>query len=1100
MTETQETAPRAAPPPDDPGSSARRRRWPYRVAAAFAVLVAGLAAGLYAALDRPVNAPPWVREKIEARLAEALPGISVDFGRVSLLVQRSGLARVILWDVEIRNAQGGLVAQLSDIEAGLSPAALLTGKVALREAQVSGAFLTLQRDRDGKIGLALGDAFADGADVPDLATMIARVDAVALDPRLSGLRLFDADALTIRYEDRRALRGWTADGGRVRLTREAGRLKLTADVALLSGGDGVATLEVAAESPIGQPDLAFGVTLHDLASSDIATQSPALTWLEALDAPISGSLRSAFDAEGTLGEMFATLEIGTGVLQPRRETRPIPFDSVATTFRYAPEAGLLSFDGISVVSPLGKVEASGTAQLDSASGNLPTGMTGQFVFDGVSLAEGTVLERPLDLIGAQVAFKLGLAPFRVDLGELRITDPEFPVSASGQLQAGDNGWALALDLRVAETNPRQVLSFWPRDLAPETRRWVGGHVKEGRILDAVIGVRAKQDTRPDLFFDMSFDAAHVDYSVDLPAITQGKGRLAIHQGRLGLRVDEGLIDMGGGGAVDLTGSAFIIPNLRQDPPLAEIRLDARGPLKAFLSYLDNDSWQLLRRQGKDADMATGHAEARGRMLLPLKRNLRLADIRMEFDGRIDDVESFGTVPDRRLTAQTLDVALNNKQLEITGAAEVDAVPVEGRFVLPFDNRPSRVSAQVTLTPQGLENFGIALPEGMVRGTGRGDLDIEIPDGAPPRFALETDLAGLALSIPQIGWSLPASARGRFDITGRLRDPVEIGELRLSGNGLQAEGQLVLGAGNSFDRLELVRLRVADWMNVTGRLRGRGDSPPRVEITSGEVDLRKAPFGAGGPEEDAAGGGSPLALNLGALQVTDSIVLEQFRGDFVNNRGLEGRFEALLGGGAQVSGQVIPQPSGSAFRITGEDAGDILRDADMLKTVQDGTFRMDLAPVGGQPGSFDGFLEIKGTRLQKAPAIASLLDAVSIVGLLDQLNGPGVFFSDVEARFRLTPSRVVISRSSAVGPSMGISMDGYYDLEREEMDMQGVLSPIYVVNAIGRLISRQGEGLIGFNFNLRGTVASPRVAVNPLSIFTPGMFRDIFRRPPPRLSQ
>ena len=139
-------------------------------------------------------------------------------------------------------------------------------------------------------------------------------------------------------------------------------------------------------------------------------------------------------------------------------------------------------------------------------------------------------------------------------------------------------------------------------------------------------------------------------------------------------------------------------------------------------------------------------------------------------------------------------------------------------------------------------------------------------------------------------------------------------------------------------------------------------------------------------------------------------------------------------------------------------------------------------------------------MQKAPAIASLLDAISIVGIIDQMNGPGIFFSDVEARFRLTPSRVIVSESSAVGPSMGISMDGYYDLGSGQMDFQGVLSPIYAVNAIGRLIARKGEGLIGFNFNLRGTTGAPRVAVNPLSVFTPGMFRDIFRRPPPKLSQ
>ena len=82
--------------------------------------------------------------------------------------------------------------------------------------------------------------------------------------------------------------------------------------------------------------------------------------------------------------------------------------------------------------------------------------------------------------------------------------------------------------------------------------------------------------------------------------------------------------------------------------------------------------------------------------------------------------------------------------------------------------------------------------------------------------------------------------------------------------------------------------------------------------------------------------------------------------------------------------------------------------------------------------------------------------------------------------------------------MGISMDGTYTLATGRLNMQGVISPIYMVNVVGRLIARKGEGLIGFNYRLRGTGDNPRVQVNPLSALTPGIFRDIFRSPPPRL--
>jgi hypothetical protein len=82
--------------------------------------------------------------------------------------------------------------------------------------------------------------------------------------------------------------------------------------------------------------------------------------------------------------------------------------------------------------------------------------------------------------------------------------------------------------------------------------------------------------------------------------------------------------------------------------------------------------------------------------------------------------------------------------------------------------------------------------------------------------------------------------------------------------------------------------------------------------------------------------------------------------------------------------------------------------------------------------------------------------------------------------------------------MGLSMDGLYGLESNNIAMQGVITPVYLLNGIGSLISRRGEGLIGFNYSLSGPARDPEVSVNPLSALAPGAARDLFRtrpRPP-----
>ncbi len=117
-----------------------------------------------------------------------------------------------------------------------------------------------------------------------------------------------------------------------------------------------------------------------------------------------------------------------------------------------------------------------------------------------------------------------------------------------------------------------------------------------------------------------------------------------------------------------------------------------------------------------------------------------------------------------------------------------------------------------------------------------------------------------------------------------------------------------------------------------------------------------------------------------------------------------------------------------------------------------------------------------------------------------MDGQGLAFDDVDVRFRLTPAQVVVSQASAIGPGLGISIDGLYMLASKQLDLQGVMSPFFLVNNIGSFLTRKGEGLFGFSYEIGGMADTPQITVNPLSALTPGVFREIFRRPPPELSQ
>jgi hypothetical protein len=120
-------------------------------------------------------------------------------------------------------------------------------------------------------------------------------------------------------------------------------------------------------------------------------------------------------------------------------------------------------------------------------------------------------------------------------------------------------------------------------------------------------------------------------------------------------------------------------------------------------------------------------------------------------------------------------------------------------------------------------------------------------------------------------------------------------------------------------------------------------------------------------------------------------------------------------------------------------------------------------------------------------LASLLNAVSVVGLLQQLGGQGIVFEEVAAGFRIDPERVTLDRSSAVGVGLGLSMDGTYDTVAGEMDFRACSRRSTSSNGIGQ-VSPKGGGADRVQLHAARERGAPEVGVNPLSALTPGMFR------------
>ncbi|WP_108835810.1 DUF3971 domain-containing protein [Tateyamaria sp. Alg231-49] len=1061
-----------------------------------------LGALVYVMIGRPVSAPVWLRTEIETRVADALGAASMRFDALDLVVEDGAHPQVRMTNVQLISDTGAEIAAFGEMRANLSFAGLLNGKMQPTHLSVSGVFARLRRQMDGTVVLSGGlDLSAPNRQAATLAELIAGIDTILSHPGFDALRSAEIRALTLQVEDVRANRAWTIDGGRAQLTRAGEAVRITTDLALLSGGQGVATLAANYESRMGDVAATFGASIEGIDAGDIATLAPPFAWLNVLRAPISGAMRAGVNTDGTLAPLNATLTIGAGVIQPNDAARPVPFSSARSYFNYDPAARVLTFDELSVDSAwiTGRIEGQTVLGL-TADGQL-NDLVGQFRSSTLTANPDNLYDAPVSFEAAEMDFRLGLDPFRLDVGQAVFQDQGQTVLARGVLEAGPEGWSYGLDAQMDGILPERLLALWPHGAVPKTRAWLVDNLLGGRLrnMDAVL--RDAPGSPLNAFISFDFEDAHVRYTKTLPPITEARGTASLLDNRFVVTVDAGKVIAPEGGAIDVASSSFIIPDVRAKPnPPAIVRLQTRGTVTAALAMLDAPPLSIMSKADLPTAIADGYLQAEGTLALSLRKGLKPGELIFDARGTAREVTSTRLIEGRTLATSTLEVVANNAGVEISGLGTLDGIPFQAIWEQPIGTgpQPSNVTGTMELSERTETVLGLGLPPGLLTGQGTGRIRVTLPaDDTVPTFQVESDLRGIRLSSPPLGWSKAAQTPAILSVTGQLGETPRVDRLELDAPGLRASGAITLRPDGGLERARFDRVQVGQWLDAPVDLVGRGvNVPPAINVRGGKLDLRQADFGGSGSGSAGGQGGGPLNLTLDQLLITDTIRLTGLAGEFDMARGLSGKFQARINGATPIRGEVLPENGRSAIRITSDDAGGVAASAAILKQARGGTLSLTLRPVGS--ASFDGSLSIRETRIQDAPAIAALLNALSIVGLLEQMGGPGIHFQEVEAAFRLTPSIMTLTQASAVGPSMGLSMFGTYDVNRSILDMQGVISPLYLINGIGSILTRKGEGLIGFNYALRGAASNPQVQVNPLSALTPGMFREVFRAQPPTL--
>ena len=229
-------------------------------------------------------------------------------------------------------------------------------------------------------------------------------------------------------------------------------------------------------------------------------------------------------------------------------------------------------------------------------------------------------------------------------------------------------------------------------------------------------------------------------------------------------------------------------------------------------------------------------------------------------------------------------------------------------------------------------------------------------------------------------------------------------------------------------------------------------------------------------------------------------LDSLKGEIRSLEGLRGYAKAKLSLGSSLEIIIAPNKNnGINLVVSGNNAGELLRRGKYYKNGYGGIFKASISYKNRM--KISGSLQIEQFRIKNAPVLAQIISSASIIGLLDNLNGNGLLFTKIEGSFDYKDGELTLNDGVAVGPSLGLTMAGYerYGKKQNTVDVNGLVSPVYIINGVVKAIpligkvlgGEKGEGVFGVAYRVQGNSSNPKVLVNPLSILTPGIFRKIF---------
>ncbi|WP_419905499.1 AsmA-like C-terminal domain-containing protein [Kiloniella sp.] len=973
--------------------------------------------------------------------------------------------------------------------------ALLRGKIVPTGVGVIGPRLYLVRAEDGSFEIVNDPTGERGADEPSFGDVLPEILDSLMQDRdvghpLAYLNQLEIVGAKLVIDDKKLGLVFNVPYADINIRRDKlglkGELDLIVDIAqeeaILNGA-------FVYDNSLQIIDLAF--QLSGVKPTTLAKLDPSLSELSTIDIPLAASVATSLNLAGEFGRSRFELSGGSGTIEiPSQNIPVLPVQGLFLKGSYSKTNQKLTLDNAAINFGLEGEKGPQLSVAGSVSG----------------------LEGDMQILA-------GVKAVEVPLDDLSLYWPEG--------KADDAREWVTENIRTGIANEAVVKVVLD---IPE------GDFEKAKLVS--------------LKGDMKYTDLDVYYLRPLPPVTKVSGTAEVRSDGLTLFTESGILkDM------SVLPSTIEITGLDIEEEKIAIQTAVEGPVNTALAILNSENLKLIDELGIKPEETSGDAAVAVDFDFMLLNDLKFEDISIDASAEIKNARIGKIYNGLNATDGDLVLNVTGKGMHVTGPLFLAEVPLTVDWTENFgsdvDIRTNLKADIPRILPDGLTKLGIPVSD-FIEGPVSLSLALENRTDETGTVQLATNLQDAVLKLDTLDYQKEAGVPGQLQaiVTLQNGNAVNIDSFNLEANDLAVNGQLNLDE-NGISRGTLDQFQLGNSLLTDVKLDLRNEKSVIV-IGGGVLDATRFTGDDKNVSDESQAESDPNATTTPTVDVNNSVVPEPpadpiaepvtpitviaenleaiYMGEqrFFRDASLwidreaEGWKRIQFSGtipkelwhaeGVKPSGEAdnVPRTFAMAYQplengsqglnITANDFGAMLRALDVLDTVEGGSLQITGSAADYHTETLlNGHMEARGLRLVKAPTLAKMLAFASLTGPVTTLTTEGIAFNELKGDFTLQNGLLRSDLIRLYSSSIGLTAKGEIDTNKKILAADGTIVPAYTINRIlggipliGNLLTGgEGEGIVAFNYSLKGDLEEPEVSINPLSGLAPGFLRNIF---------